>query len=122
LDRNRKQARCKGDPTKPADPNSGPPGENQKGVEAMKDYPQDISIVDFAYQIIAMNNENNELHRKVEHLEELNRINGECLNDSANSTKEMIGTIFSAVLDPKSAINKGNSAIIELEMIKDEVR
>jgi hypothetical protein len=68
-------------------------------------------IVDFAYQIIAMDKENQHLRHELEHYKELNEINSNALNNSMDSTKETIGIIVGAVLDPDSALNKGSAAL-----------
>ena len=63
-------------------------------------------VVDFAYQIISMDNKIHMLEGEVEHLKELNKIHRESINRSDKHTKEITGIILGAVLDPESSINK----------------
>lgn len=72
-------------------------------------------IVDFAYQIIAMDKETQFLRSELEHYKELNEINSRALNNSMDSTKETIGIIVGAVLDPDSVLNKGSRALAREE-------
>ena len=79
-----------------------------------------LDIIDFAYQIIALDKENEFLRHELEHYKELNEINTKGLNNSMDSTKETIGIIVGAVLDPGSAINRGSRALAreQLEGVK----
>ena len=63
-------------------------------------------VVDFAYDIIALHEENLQLRHELEHYKKLHEMNTEALNKSHESTKESIGIVLNAVLDPNSAINK----------------
>ena len=74
-----------------------------------EDYTPDV--VDFAYQIIAMHEENEHLRQQLDHYKELHRIHLEGAKKSMDNSKNLIGTMLSAVLDPESAINKGYSAL-----------
>ncbi len=73
-------------------------------------------IIDFAYQIIAMDKEAQFLRSELDHYKELNEINSKALNASMDSTKETIGIVVSAVLDPDSALNKGSRALAREEL------
>lgn len=82
----------------------------------MKEREYTPSVLDFAHDIIAMNDEIVMLKRELEHYKELDKINSKSIDDSRNNTNESIGFILSAVLDPESAINKGNEAIIREQL------
>jgi hypothetical protein len=73
------------------------------------------SVIDFAYEIIDLHRENIELRRKVEHLEELDKIHRESWADSDKHQKEFLGIMLSAAIDPDSHINRANAALIEKE-------
>lgn len=77
-------------------------------------------VVDFAYQVIALDKENKFLRDELEHYKELDKINTKSLNNSMNSTKETIGIIVGAVLDPDSAINRGSRALVREQMQEDK--
>lgn len=70
-------------------------------------------IVDLAYQIIDMHKENISLRQELNHYEGLREDYLKSLKSSEKHTKEMTGIILSAVLDPKSVINKGHEAILK---------
>jgi hypothetical protein len=76
------------------------------------DYPT-INIVELAYQIL-------DLHGKASQLEDMtaqrDHWRDECFksyDSSLKSSKETIGLILTAALDPDSVINKGHQKIIE---------
>ena len=71
------------------------------------------NVVDFAYEIIHLHEENIALKRQVAHYKELDEIHCKSTKDSLEHGNKMIGTMFSAILDPESVINKGYEAIIK---------
>ena len=75
-------------------------------------------IVDLAYEIISLHEENIYLRRELEHYKEMDKINRERIDDNSKHNKEMTEIIFDAVLDPNSAINKGQEAIIKEQIRK----
>ncbi len=66
-----------------------------------------MSVVDFAYEVLEMQQRIDFLERELEHYKELHRMNCESLDRSDAHTKEMIGMTFMALLDPDSVLNKG---------------
>ena len=64
------------------------------------------NIIDFAYQIIDMDKEINYLRLELDHYKELVEILREDVDASAKSTKENTNILLSAILDPKSFINR----------------
>ena len=70
-----------------------------------------MSVVDFAYEVLEMQQRIDFLERELEHYKELHRMNCESLDRSDAHTKEMIGMTFKALLDPNSVVNKGYSSI-----------
>lgn len=70
-----------------------------------------MSVVDFAYEVLEMQQRIDFLERELEHYKELHRMNCESLDHSDAHTKEMIGMTFMALLDPDSVLNKGYAAI-----------
>ena len=63
-------------------------------------------IVDFAYQIIALHEENMQLKRSLAHYKELNAINSATINNTIKNQSEFVGTMLSACIDPDSVINQ----------------
>jgi hypothetical protein len=63
------------------------------------------SLVDFAYEIIAIHEENEFLRSELEHYKKLHEQHCERLGQSLEHSKEMTGLIFKAALDPNSSIN-----------------
>lgn len=70
-----------------------------------------MSVVDFAYEVLEMQQRIDFLERELERYKELHRMNCESLDRSDAHTKEMIGMTFKAVLDPNSVVSKGYAAI-----------
>ena len=70
-----------------------------------------MNIVDFAYEVLEMQQRIEFLERDLAHYKELYRMSCESLDRSDAHTKEMIGMTFKALLDPNSAVNKGYAAI-----------
>ena len=66
-----------------------------------------MSVVDFAYAVLEMQQRIDFLDRELERYKELHRMNCESLDRSDAHTKEMIGMTFMALLDPDSVLNKG---------------
>lgn len=71
------------------------------------------TVLDFAYEIIDLHEENTRLHQELNHYKELDKINIETIKKSEEHTDEMTGIIFKAILDPESTINKGSKVILE---------
>ncbi len=82
----------------------------------MKSTPYIPSIVDFAYDIIHMQEEIEQLRHERDHYKKLHEMNCDALNRSDKHTREMTGLMLKAVLDPDSVINKGHAAILREEM------
>lgn len=72
----------------------------------MKKYYDRIDIVDLAYQIIDLHNENIKLKGEVEHYKEMSKIHSESTRKSIKHSEDMIGIMLGACLDPESVINK----------------
>ena len=70
-----------------------------------------MSVVDFAYEVVGMQQRIDFLERELEHYKELHRMNCESLDRSDAHTKEMIGLTFKALIDKDSVVNKGYAAI-----------
>ncbi len=68
-------------------------------------------IVDFAYQIIALHNENKNLRFDLKHYKTLHKQSCEFIEQHEKHNKEMTGLILAATLDPNSIINKGRAAL-----------
>lgn len=66
-----------------------------------------MDIVDIAYQIIHLAEDNKYLRGRVDHYKELERQNAEMMDDSIKQTWEAVGNTLTALLNPKSFINKG---------------
>lgn len=88
-------------------------GTREKEEGEMRDGKYYPTIVDYAYEIIAMYEENEHIKRELEHYKELHKINCESLKDRENHNKEFMGTFLKTALDPDSVINKGHEAIIK---------
>lgn len=70
-----------------------------------------MRVVDFACEVIEMQERIDFLERELKHYKELHRMNCESLNRSDAHAKEMIGMTFKALLDPDSVVNKGYAVI-----------
>jgi len=77
---------------------------------------EEFTVLDFAYDIIAMQNEIKYLRGKLDHYKKLYDTHCERLNSSERYTKEITGLILNAIIDPESSINKGNAAIIREQL------
>jgi CO dehydrogenase nickel-insertion accessory protein CooC1 len=77
-----------------------------------------IDVVDFARQIIRMDNKIQQLEHDLEHKEKLLEIYQKGSEESLKNSQESIGIILSAVLDPESNINKADRIIAENELKK----
>lgn len=62
------------------------------------------SIIDLAYEIIDLHEQNKALLIELKHYKELNEINTEQIRKNTESTKANIGLILNAAIDPDSAI------------------
>jgi len=62
-------------------------------------------VINFAYQIIELHEQNIDLKREVKHYKEMHKLNSQTINRSIESSYETIGMCISACLDPKSSIN-----------------
>lgn len=76
---------------------------------------QPMDVVDFAYQIIAMQNKIERLEGEVAHYKHLHEMEREALDSSFQNTRNMIGTVLEAVIDPDSGLNKGLRARSKLD-------
>ena len=76
---------------------------------------QQTSVIDFAYAIIDLYEENLRLHDKIEHLEDIQKIHRDSIASSEQHTKEITGMIIGAALDPNSSINRGSAALLREE-------
>lgn len=74
------------------------------------------TTLDFAYDIIALHEENEQLRSSLEHYKGMHEENMASMKRSQESTMENIGVILGAVLDPDSLINEGQRAITELAL------
>ena len=72
-----------------------------------------FDILDLAYQVIDLHNENEALRRRVKHLENIRAINNKSLARSDGHTREMTRMMLNAVLDPDSALNKVSALQVE---------
>lgn len=72
-----------------------------------------LDIVDLAYQILEMHEENKHLRRERDHYKSMHESEMKSLDRSLKSTKETIGMMLKAVIDPDSLINKGIKYDIE---------
>lgn len=70
-----------------------------------------MRVVDFAYEVIEMQERIDFLERELKHYKELHRMSCESLDRSDAHTKEMIGMTFKALLDPNSVVSKGYAAV-----------
>ena len=77
------------------------------------------NIVDFAHEVIAMEEEIIFLRQKLADYKSLNDLNIKDLKRQEIHTSEITSIIINAVIDPESVINKGNAAILELEIKKE---
>lgn len=77
-------------------------------------YPK-MDIVDFARQIIRMDNELHDLRLQVEDLKEYKQKYFDLQNESINHSRVMIGHVLTAALDPESRLNKMQRALAEKE-------
>jgi len=66
----------------------------------------ELSIIDLAYQIIDLHEENNRLSVEVEHYKELHKLNSQTINKTIESNYETVGLCLSACLDSESSINQ----------------
>lgn len=70
-----------------------------------------MNAVDFAYEVLEMQQRIEFLERELAHYKELHRINCESINRSEAHTKEMFSITLKSLLDPNSVVNKGYAAI-----------
>jgi len=75
-------------------------------------------IVDFAYQIIALYEENTILKDELVHYKKMHELNCKELEQSDIHTKKITGILLTAAIDPDSVINRGQRAMIEDQMHK----
>jgi hypothetical protein len=68
------------------------------------------SIVDIAYQIIDLHEENIRLRADLEHYRPYQKMYFDELDKSINNSMGMIGTMLVAALDPSSIISMGHAA------------
>lgn len=72
-----------------------------------------LDIVDFAYQIIDLHEENLRLRSENEHLREYKQKYFDELDTSINHSKAMMGNLLTAMIDPNSRLNKMQTALAE---------
>jgi hypothetical protein len=65
-----------------------------------------LNVVDFARQIISMDNTIERLEWELAHEKEMNKILQDGQNRSLKHGQEMTGMILSALVDPESPINQ----------------
>ncbi len=80
----------------------------------MKQGHHNPDIVDFAYQIIALHDENEHLRQELKHYKILDEQSREFIKQSEEHNKEMTGLILAATLDPNSIINRGAEPLKEV--------
>ena len=68
------------------------------------------TVVDLAYEIIAMDQELQQLRGTNRSLTELVHMHNESMTQNLQSSRKFMGDIFLAVLDPNSAISLGLDA------------
>ena len=78
------------------------------------EYPQ-YDIVDFAHQILDLHRENESLRADLDHYKKMHDMHCESLRKTDLHQKKFVGTMFSALLDPDSVINKGHAALMKEE-------
>jgi len=71
------------------------------------------NIIDLAYQIITIHQENEYLKRELEHYKQLNELHLDSMEDRENNSKEITSILLTTVLDPNSIINEGHAAILK---------
>jgi hypothetical protein len=76
------------------------------------------NVVDFAYQIIALHKENEQLHQELEHYKKLDEMHCVELTSRDEHTKDLTGIMLRAVLDPDSGLNKGYAAIVREQVLE----
>ena len=79
-------------------------------------------IIDFAYQIIALHEENTTLRYDLAHYKKMHELNCKELEQRDIHTKEITGILITAAIDPDSVINRGQRAILEDQMHKTKRR
>ena len=79
-------------------------------------------MVDFAYQIIALYEENTSLRYDLAHYKKMHELACETIRQSDIHTKEITGILLTAAIDPDSVINRGQRAMIEDQMHKTKGR
>ena len=79
-------------------------------------------IVDLAYQIIALHEENTTLRDELVHYKKMHELSSETIRQSDIHTKEITSIVLTAAIDPDSIINRGQRAILEDQMHKTEGR
>ena len=64
------------------------------------------NIIDFAYEIISLHEENEQLKLELAHYKKMHNINSRSIQESIDSSYKTVGLVLSACLDPDSSINK----------------
>lgn len=78
------------------------------------------NVVDFAYEIIQLHEENLRLKEDLEHHKEYKKMLFEQFDRNEKHTNEFIGTILNAAIDPESSINKVRAVILREQIEVDE--
>ncbi len=76
---------------------------------------QQYDIIDFAHQVLDLHRENESLRAELEHYKKMHEIHCESLRETDKHQKEFVGTMFFALLDPDSVINKVHGALMKEE-------
>ena len=76
----------------------------------MKETVSRASVVDMAYEIIAMDREINQLRHANKHLTALVHMNNDSTNNSIQAGRQLMSDVLLAVMDRDSAISMGLEA------------
>jgi hypothetical protein len=77
-------------------------------------------VIDLAYQIIALHEENKLLREELERTNEYKKMFLDSLEKRKDEHDKFVSLMLDATLDPESLINKGNAALVEIA-IKNQV-
>jgi hypothetical protein len=65
-----------------------------------------LNIVELAYQIIDLHEENERLRHRVAVLEDIRQMQTKSIQSSTDANREMMGSVLVALLDPNSRIHR----------------
>jgi hypothetical protein len=77
-------------------------------------------VIDLAYQIIALHEENKYLREELERANEYEKMFSDSLEKRKDEHNKFVSLMLDATLDPESLINKGNAALVEIAASKQE--